>query len=243
MTGSGFLLGATALLLLAAAPASAGEIEAQGSGKTRAAFDILAAGIRQDGEALVFTMKLKGEAGRAVPKPAGKLGGAPVWSYVWPTSLDPALVGFENKAGTLAFAVTAHPDFDDTPLFDEDGDGDPANDGRRWHSHWVVLVPDDACGPGALKVKDIPAGEKPRLPRTWPQLPVLIDSPGWHPTMTRDGISVKVPFEAGTALRGAKFDGVTAALRVNASVHAPLLCVTDVFKTASGDLSMPGRID
>jgi hypothetical protein len=29
---------------------------------------------------------------------------------------------------------------------------------------------------------------------------------------------------------------------VNASVHAPLLCVSDVFKVASGDLSLPGRI-
>ncbi len=34
--------------------------------------------------------------------------------------------------------------------------------------------------------------------------------------------------------------GVTAALRVNANIHAPLLCVTDVFDVASGDLSLPG---
>ena len=33
----------------------------------------------------------------------------------------------------------------------------------------------------------------------------------------------------------------TAALRVNASVHAPLLCVVDVFKVASGNLSLPGK--
>lgn len=26
---------------------------------------------------------------------------------------------------------------------------------RVWHSHWVVLVKDEACGPGALKAKDI----------------------------------------------------------------------------------------
>jgi hypothetical protein len=43
--------------------------------------------------------------------------------------------------------------------------------------------------------------------------------------------------------RGAGYDGVTAALRVNADVHAPLLCVTDVFDIASGDLSLPGRVD
>ena len=32
-----------------------------------------------------------------------------------------------------------------------------------------------------------------------------------------------------------------AALRVNASVHDPLLCVTNVFDVASGDLSLPGE--
>ena len=37
-------------------------------------------------------------------------------------------------------------------------------------------------------------------------------------------------------------DGVTAALRVNESVHAPLLCLVDVFDVASGDLSLPGAL-
>lgn len=40
----------------------------------------------------------------------------------------------------------------------------------------------------------------------------------------------------------AKFDGVTAGLRVNESVHSPLLCIENVFKIASGDLSLPGKI-
>jgi hypothetical protein len=34
----------------------------------------------------------------------------------------------------------------------------------------------------------------------------------------------------------ARFDGVTAGLRVNANLHAPLLCVENVFKVASGNL-------
>ncbi|WP_157202645.1 hypothetical protein [Calidithermus chliarophilus] len=38
------------------------------------------------------------------------------------------------------------------------------------------------------------------------------------------------------------YDGVTAALRVNAGLHSPLLCVSDVFDVASGDLSLPGRL-
>lgn len=39
------------------------------------------------------------------------------------------------------------------------------------------------------------------------------------------------------------FDGVTAGLRVIAGAHAPPLCVVDVFKVASGDLSLPGKVD
>jgi hypothetical protein len=104
----------------------------------------------------------------------------------------------------------------------------------------VVLTPNEACGPGALSVRDIPVGETPALPATWPGLPLFIDSPAERPVFDGPVISVTLP--VGTA-EGAGFDGVTAALRVNADVHAPLLCVTDVFDIASGDLSLPGRID
>ncbi|WNG48453.1 hypothetical protein F0U60_33270 [Archangium minus] len=38
------------------------------------------------------------------------------------------------------------------------------------------------------------------------------------------------------------YDGVTAALKVNANLHDPLLCVTGTFDVASGDLSLPGRV-
>ena len=41
---------------------------------------------------------------------------------------------------------------------------------------------------------------------------------------------------------GASYDGVTSALRVNADLHATLICVEDVFDLASGDLSLPGVI-
>jgi hypothetical protein len=43
-------------------------------------------------------------------------------------------------------------------------------------------------------------------------------------------------------LSSVAYDGVTAALRVNKNVHAPLFCVTDVFDVASGDLSLPGQL-
>lgn len=207
----------------------------------KAPFDIVHTKITTEGNVAVFHMAVSGQAGQSRPARSGKLAGSTVFSYVWPTSLDPAVIGFEPKAGILAFAVTSHPDFDDTPLFDENGDGNLANDGDLWHSHWVVLQPDAACGNDALKVVDIPAGAKPRVPKTWPGLPILIDSPGWTPTFKKDAVEVRVPFDDIGAVEAGSFDGVTAALRVNASVHSPLLCVADVFKAASGNLSLPGK--
>lgn len=163
-------------------------------------------------------------------------------SYVWPTSLEPASVGFEGGKGILALAATSHPDFDDTPLFDEDGDGDVGNDGAKWHSHWVVLTPNDACGPGDLSVQDIPDGANPKMPATWPGLPLYIDSPGFSPVLDEQEITINVSFSDASVVDGLKYDGVTSALRVNQSIHAPLLCVVDVFDIASGDLSLPGEL-
>ncbi|MCX7560698.1 hypothetical protein OS190_14055 [Sulfitobacter sp. F26204] len=208
-----------------------------------AAFDILAAHAHRNGNQVTFHMTTNGIAGAETPDPAGALGGAPVQSYVWPTSLDPAAVGFEGKTGILALAATSHPDFDDTPLVDENRDGDPTNDGLIWHSHWVVLTPTEACGAGALAVRDIPEGETPRMPATWPGLPIFLDSPGFTPLFDGPEIKVTVGFSSDVALENISYDGVTAALRVNANIHAPLLCVTDVFDVASGDLSLPGKLN
>lgn len=225
-------------------PAAAHEsgIEAEAGNAELADFDIVHARVTIDGAEAVFHMAVSGRAGETRPTPTGKLAGSEVFAYVWPTSIDPYEVGFEKKAGILAMTVTAHPDFDDTPLYDENGDGDPKNDGNVWHSHWVVLGPDEACGPGALKVIDIPEGTKPRLPETWPGLPLLIDSPGFEPSLEGETIELRVPFDDIAVVESASYDAVTSGLRVNANVHAPLLCVADVFDVASGDLSLPGKV-
>jgi len=220
-----------------------GGIHADMKKGSQATFDIVHTKISTDGNVAIFHMAVSGKAGQSRPSRSGKLAGSKVFSYVWPTSLDTSTVGFEPKAGILAFAVTAHPDFDDTPLFDENGDGNPNNDGNVWHSHWVVLQPDQACGKDALKVVDIPEGTKPKLPKTWPGLPLLIDSPGWAPSVKKNTVEVRVPFDDIGVVQTGSFDGVTAALRVNASVHNPLLCVTNVFKVASGNLSLPGKVN
>ncbi len=208
-----------------------------------AAFDIIHARITTEGRVATFHMAVSGKAGESRPAPTGQLAGSQVFAYVWPTTLDAATVGFDAGAGILAMVATAHPDFDDTPLYDENGDGDRGNDGDLWHSHWVVLGPDDACGVGALKAIDIPEGATPRLPATWPGLPLLIDSPGWDPVILDETIEIAVAFDDIGAVEAAGFDGVTAGMRVNVNVHAPLLCVTDVFDVASGDLSLPGRVN
>ena len=214
---------ALALLLAAAAPAlahdagsHAGGIAAEAGNAGAADFDIVHARVTMEDGGIVFRMAVSGSAGETRPTPAGALAGSEVFAYVWPTSIDPYEAGFDEKAGILAMAVTSHPDFDDTPLQDENGDGDPGNDGDVWHSHWVVLGPDEACGAGALKVIDIPEGAKPRLPETWPGLPLLIDSPGFEPALDGATVELRVPFADVSVVKGARYDGVTSGLRVTA---------------------------
>lgn len=226
-----------------ASAALAEGVTSKSSVPDKPSFDIQNASIKKAGQHLIFRIDVAKDAGASTPRSIGKLKGSEVYSYVWPTSFDPSAVGFSPKTGILAFAVTSHPDFDDTPLFDEDGDGNPANDGRLWHSHWVVLAKTKECGPSGLKVRDIKKGETFDLPKTWPNLPILIDSPGWHPSFTDTSVEVRVPFEKSVELTGVSFDGVTSALRVNANAHVPLLCVSAVFDVASGDLSLPGRVE
>jgi hypothetical protein len=231
---------AATLMTVAPNIALADAITAKSANAKNADFDIVKTEIVLNGEIASFKIAVSGKAGASRPLPSGKLAGTSVYSYVWPTSLNSSAVGFEPDQGILALAVTAHPDFDDTPLADENGDGDKTNDGDLWHSHWVVLGPDDACGKGSLKVMDIPEGAKPKLPATWPGLPILLDSPGFEPVVSEKTVTVNIPAAALGDASKLKFDGVTAGLRVNASTHSPLLCVADVFDVASGDLGLPG---
>lgn len=201
------------------------------------AFDISSASATTDGRLMTFMMEVAGEAGSVKPAAIGTLKGAKVESYVWPTSLDPGVVGFDPDSGILALAITAHPDFDDTPLFDENQDGDPANDGKDWHSHWVVLVEDTSCGAG-LKVRDVSPGVD-LLPATAPLLPIALDSPGMSPILSGHTARVTVPV---SETQDVSFDAVTAELQVHVEGKAPLLCVTVVHDIASGDLSLPGKV-
>lgn len=232
-----------ALLALAALPAlaplatQAHEIVAQPDSKVPAAFDIVNAKATTDGRLATFIMEVTGKAGSQIPEATGKLPGSKVDAYVWPTKLDPASVGFAPESGILALAITAHPDFDDTPLYDENNDGDPANDGAGWHSHWVVLGEDAACGAG-LKVQDVSPGVDV-LPATAPGLPIALDSPGMSPSLKGAIVAITVPV---TGAENVNFDAVAASLQVHPESKTPLLCVTGTYKVASGNLSLPGVI-
>lgn len=209
------------------------------TGQAEAAFDLVHTRVFSEGNDLVFEQLVDGKAGSRLPTAKGSFASAEVYSYVWPTSLDSSAVGFEKGAGILALALTSHPDFDDTPQLDENSDGKTDNDGGLWHSHWVVLSKDPSCGPSGLKVRDIPQGAKPKLPATWPGAPIYIDSPGYDLSVADEAAQIRVPLAAVGFPQRFNYDGVTAALQVNADLHNPLLCVTNVWDVASGDLSLP----
>ncbi len=231
----GISLAATVSLCLAST-ASAHEIKAAANQAVNAPFDIIETRVTTDHGHAVFRTRVRASAGIEKPKSVGKFEGSDVYAYVWPTSLNSADVGFEKDQGIVALAAIFHPDFDDASKRAK-----TTTNRDRWHAHWVILNEDKAC-PGGLKVKDIPAGTTPKLPADWPGAPILIDSPDYKTEFTGDIVDVHVPLAQIGALTTASFDGVTAGLKVNANLHAPLLCVQNIFKVASGNLSLPGKV-
>lgn len=229
------ILTAAMLGAMSAVPAHAHDnaVTSQPSDAVPASFDIIETSIVTHGDTAVFTTRVRGEAGVDKPDATGRFEGSGVYAYVWPTSLDSGDIGFEAGQGIVALAVTFHPDFDDAAYGGENR--------HVWHPHWVVLGEDAAC-PGGLKVHDIPEGTTPKVPPTWPDVPLLIDSPDYPTAFTGDTVEVSIPVALIGGISDASFDGVTAGLKVNANLHAPLLCVDNVFKVASGDLSLPGKV-
>lgn len=178
-------------------------------------------------DALVFEMSVEGRAGSVKPVPAGQVHGAPVLGYVFPTTLASTDVGFDAVEGTVALALTSHPDFDDTPLWDEDGNAAYDDDGAVYHAHWVVLEPNEAA-PAGLAVKV--AGEEARLPPTAP-MPMYLDSPGFTVVEQEHAIRVVVPLDRVRRKLGFQFGALTAAMRVDASGPSPVLKVEQVYSS------------
>ena len=189
---------------------------------------------------LIWSIQVNGEAGNTLPSSAGNLNGAPVLGYVFPTSLKSTDVGFSETDGIVALALTSHPDFDDTPLWDENGDKDFANDGIIWHPHWVVLTSDDRV-PGGLSVLQFnKEKDQVTLPPTNPGMPMYMDSPGFSVITKDDLITVIVPAFRMNGQTSFQFDAVTAYMEVNTEKKdLPMLGVYKVYDVASGDLSLP----
>ncbi len=204
--------------------------------------DLAAASVRHVPELgiLVFEVRVVGTAGGTVPKPAGQMDGAPVLGYVFPTSLRASQVGFGDAKGIVALAITSHPDFDDTPLFDENGDREYDDDGVVWHPHWVLLGEDERVA-GGLSVRQFdPKDETVTMPPTNPGMPMYMDSPGFGVVTKGDALRVVVPVYRVSNTTRFEFDAVSAYMQVNTSDDGrPLLGVYEVYEVLSGDLSLP----
>ena len=188
---------------------------------------------------LVFEITVRGEAGAVVPQAFGAVDGAPVVGYVVPTTLKSADVGFGDVEGIVALAVTSHPDFDDTPLFDEDFNRNYDDDGVIWHPHWVVLNPDERV-PGGLNVRQFDERDEVTLPPTNPGMPMYMDSPGFPVTHRGHKLRVVVPAYRLSNNVTFNYDAVACYMQVNASDPGrPMLGVYEVYGVVSRDLSLP----
>ncbi|MGF1459016.1 MAG: hypothetical protein ACFBSG_08310 [Leptolyngbyaceae cyanobacterium] len=198
----------------------------------------------EDLDLLVFEQQLAEAVGSTLPKPAGQLDGAPVLGYVFPTTLNPEDVGFGGIEGVVALAITSHPDFDDTPLWDENNDTDYANDGVIWHSHWVVLTTDERV-PGGLSVAEFEAGDAAVImPPTNPGMAIYLDSPGFSVVANQNTLRVMVPAQRVNHSIDFNFDAVTAYMEVNTRDRdRPMLGVYAVYSVGSGDLSLPYEVE
>lgn len=186
----------------------------------------------------VMTVDVARNAATLHPEAAGQVHGAPVLGYVFVTNIPPAAVGFAGVEGTLVVAVTSHPDFDDTPLWDENMNRNYGDDGAAYHVHWAVLV-EDAASPAGLSV---PSQTDPtQLPPTAP-MPMYLDSPGYHAFASGERLTVMVPAWHLRGVMEFSFDALTAIMRVDASGEAPTLRVVEIFDILSGDLSLPKSV-
>jgi hypothetical protein len=198
------------------------------------------ASFSQDLQQIVFKIQVQGTAGLSKPTAYGQLNGAPVLGYVFPTTLSPTDVGFNQTTGIVALALTSHPDFDDTPLWDENFDNNFENDGLVWHAHWVILENNTVVA-GGLAVKQFQQGDTTvKLPPTNPGMPMYMDSPGYSVVTKTNTIKVIVPAYRINNKTNFNFDAVAAYMEVNTSNPAyPMLGVYAVYSVASGNLSLP----
>jgi len=179
-----------------------------------------------------------------VPEARGSLDTAPVMAYAHPTSLQLEDAGFRGLAGTLALAITSHPDFDDSPLRDEDADRHYANDGRVFHPHGVALGQDERMEGGLSVVAFKEDDPTAALPPTHPGMPIAMDSPGYPVLVQGSRLRMLVSAYRIAHQTAVQFGAVSCYLEVNTSDDTrPMLGVYQVYEVESGDLSLPYTVD
>lgn len=197
----------------------------------------------KDLEVVVFDMNLNRSAQNAVPAARGKLDTAPVIGFVVPTTLKPEDVGFMGLKGIVALAITSHPDFDDTPLWDENLDRNYENDGKIYHTHWVLLQKDTRVTGGFSVVPYDKNSPATNLPPTNPGMPIALDSPGFQVLVRDRLLRVVVPSYRLNNATAFNYDAVACYMEVNTSdTSRPMLGVYKVYQVKSGDLSLPYRV-
>lgn len=122
-------------------PAAAEGLQSPQTPAVDAPFDIVTTDVTRRGGEVVFRVKVRGKAGALRPKVKGQFAGSAVYSYVWPTNLDSAQVGFDAQQGILALAVTFHPDFDDAAY--------GGVNRHLWHHIGLSSPPTQFAGPGS----------------------------------------------------------------------------------------------
>ncbi|UHG94214.1 hypothetical protein [Spirosoma oryzicola] len=244
------------LMLIAWSGTTLAQTQQPGASYNNADFKLTSAKAvyQSDLDMVVMSMQVSGQAGRTTPKPVGGTQGAPVLAYVFPTTLKAQDVGFSPTEGIVALALTSHPDMDDTPLWDENNDGNFDNDGIVWHPHWVVLQEDKRV-PGGLSVKAFRRDDKAVvLPKTAPGVPLYFDSPGYGVVTADQTIRVAIPAYRINHRSDFRFDAVTCYLQMHHPAHGeagahhetadkPMLGVYAVYGVLSGSLSLPYTVE
>jgi hypothetical protein len=194
-----------------------------------------------DLQELVLSIKVKGKAGATMPDSLGNMDGAGIVSYLFPTNLKAEDIGFGKTEGIVALALTSHPDFDFSPLWDENNNGVYNDDGRAWQSHWVILVKEARVG-GGYAVKELNKEDHNIiLPKTAAiNIPLYIDSPGFQVVIKDHTIKVVIPSYRINNKTDLKFNAMSCYMTYNLTdPNLPILGIRNIYYTASEKVLLP----
>lgn len=189
-------------------------------------------------EEIVISLKVKGTAGATTPDSLGKLNGSGILTYLFMTSLNPMDVGFGETEGMVALAVASHPDVDYSPLWDENNNGNYADDGKHWQAHWILLVKDERVK-GGYSVKEIKNNTAINMPTTAAyNVPLYLDSPGFQVITKNNTVKVVIPVGRINRKTNFQFEIVTGYMLFNTTDNSlPMLGLVNVYDRSSKEVT------